>query len=39
MCELGFMICIYNVFKCDCFKDCDDGSDEIVGYVGCINVE
>ncbi|XP_078312803.1 coadhesin-like [Crassostrea virginica] len=38
-CESGAMTCIYNAFKCDCSKDCDDGSDETEGYAGCSNVE
>lgn len=38
-CESGSMTCIYNAFKCDCSKDCDDGSDETAGYAGCTNVE
>lgn len=38
ICQLGGIICIQELFKCDCLFDCDDGSDEIDMYVGCINV-
>ncbi|KAK3095044.1 hypothetical protein FSP39_009582, partial [Pinctada imbricata] len=34
-CESGAMTCIQEVFKCDCSRECDDGSDETEGYAGC----
>nr|XP_034327535.1 uncharacterized protein LOC105323126 [Crassostrea gigas] len=34
-CKSGGITCIQNVFKCDCSFDCDDGSDETIGYAGC----
>ncbi|XP_060063054.1 uncharacterized protein LOC132543556 [Ylistrum balloti] len=34
-CESGAMTCIMLSMKCDCSNDCDDGSDETVGYAGC----
>lgn len=34
-CKSGGITCIQNAFKCDCSFDCDDGSDETIGYAGC----
>ncbi|XP_060071250.1 uncharacterized protein LOC132551155 [Ylistrum balloti] len=34
-CESGAMKCINREFQCDCFNDCDDGSDETANYAGC----
>ncbi|OWF44661.1 SCO-spondin-like [Mizuhopecten yessoensis] len=34
-CESGGMKCIKRDFQCDCWNDCDDGSDETAGYAGC----
>ncbi|OWF39259.1 uncharacterized protein LOC110465261 [Mizuhopecten yessoensis] len=34
-CESGTMRCVQWSMMCDCSNDCDDGSDETVGYAGC----
>ncbi|XP_061184992.1 SCO-spondin-like [Saccostrea echinata] len=34
-CQSGGITCIDKSFVCDCSNDCDDGSDETVGYAGC----
>ena len=35
-CQNDTTVCIHRLKRCDCVKDCTDGSDESVAYAGCV---